>query len=155
MPCLQQLLFDSVGRHAESGIQWKRSCDLWPTSLRVLNAAILHTTVIADWAAFDDLVQIARERGLYRDQTRLVASFVRSLRDPDPKFVQTVVARTSEEVAQTGTLIQPDALNGLCMLGRTEEAFDLVDQASFAYMFDREGRWPREQDFSAPSAARA
>jgi adenylate cyclase len=88
-----------------------------------------------DWHAYDALVADARQRGSFGPSLRRIAWLYTNLRQPDAQSLSRMMERMRRELAATGT-VPLSALIGLHQLGRAEEAFELMEQASFAQFFD-------------------
>jgi hypothetical protein len=67
-------------------------------------------------------------------------ALARTLRDPQRQLLERAMERARQELERSGTLAL-DRLASLCTLGLVDEAFDLIDRASFGYMFDPELSW--------------
>jgi tetratricopeptide (TPR) repeat protein len=67
--------------------------------------------------------------------------FARNLLDPDRQSIERYLDEQRAELARTGT-VPIHAPWRLHALGLTEEAFELIDKASFAHLFERDGGTP-------------
>jgi adenylate cyclase len=88
-----------------------------------------------DWHAHDALVEDARQRGSFGPSLRRLAWFYANLRQADAQSLSRMMERMRRELATTGT-VPLTAVIGLHQLGWAEEAFELIEQASFAQFFD-------------------
>ena len=125
------------GRHDESSALWDKLRVLWPNSEDILWYAINSAIFRADWSRFETHVKDARDRGFYTEQLELMVWFARNLRDPDPIAIKAALDRARVDLACTGT-VTFDWLIGTYRLGQADETFDLIEQASFNYIFDPE-----------------
>ena len=130
-----------VGRRAEA-LQAEDDClARWPDVPGILNDAIVHTAEGSDWHRFETLVARAGERGLDSPRLRVLIEYYEHLRRPDPAYVANRLHAARQELARTGTA-QLHQFLALHSLGAEDETFELVDQASFANMFDPNGPPP-------------
>jgi len=108
-----------------------------------LNLNLINLAVFArDWAAFDEAEAFARAHGQLADPViRSSRWFGRAVRDGNSSYPGAIVRLVEAELGGSGAA--PLALlNVLCDLGRTDEAFDLAERASFVQLFDEEGGQP-------------
>ena len=134
-------MLDSMGQYAESRALSDWLLAQWPDSELTVYAAMASAYRNSDWARFDDLVARARERGLYSQTLRGLAWFAKNMRQPDQQALLGAVEWARQELARTGA-VSFEMLTGLYGLGMSDAVFELIEQASFAFMFDPEGRWP-------------
>ncbi|HEY2047904.1 MAG TPA: winged helix-turn-helix domain-containing protein [Caulobacteraceae bacterium] len=131
---------DFDGRHVESKGLWDTLLREWPASDLAARGAIANAVQAADWDRFDRLAAEALPR---LAQARLTRSWVRlgqALRNPQPAVFEQALGRARDQLANTGT-VAIDRLASLCELGLLDEAFGLVERASFSYMFDPALPW--------------
>jgi adenylate cyclase len=132
-------MLDIVGRFEDARAFWKKVCDLWPDNQVITLNAIYAAANHSDWGRFDELIAHVRERGLGTRTLRGSIAYGRQTRDPTPEVRARALAQARNTLARTGTLRALE-FTRLYKLGLTDEAFELIDQASFAYMFDPEQR---------------
>jgi adenylate cyclase len=137
-------MLDTVGRFDDARVFWKHACDLWPANPLIAMNAINAAASRGDWGRFDELVAHASEAGLNTRTVRGSIAYGLQVRDPTPEVRARALARARNRLAQVGALRALEISN-LYKLGLTDEAFDLIDQASFAYMFD-----PEQRSFNGP-----
>jgi TolB-like protein len=133
-------LLSFAGRHEESFALMDRLRAAWPDSEMVVFAAIAGAAQLADWARFDTLMKTSPVELTQSERFRGIRWLARNLRDPDPQSLARGLERRREELDRTGT-IPLDWLTTLHRLGLTDQTFELIDRASFAYMFDPEQSW--------------
>jgi adenylate cyclase len=141
-------MLDYAGRHGESRLLRERCLELWPDSGYIAWHAIASAVGSEDWDWFGELVKAARDHEIYDQQLRGVVWYGRNLRDPAAHSLKAYLEQTREDFRREGTL-SVDALTVLYRLGFGDEVFNLVDEASFAHMFDPEQRSPNRTDLSA------
>jgi adenylate cyclase len=141
--CLYACMLDAQGHYAESRALWVRFCAQWPNAEFILSNAINAAALNADWDRFDELVEVAREGDVYTERMRQQIWFGSNLRAPDPASINAVVSQAREEFTRRG-VVPTEWLTSLYRLGQIEPVFDLIERASFAFMFDPEQRWPSE-----------
>ena len=128
---------DCDGRYGESRVLWDAFRVQWPESGMVLRSAIAMAAYGRDWERVDRLIEGAESQ---LELTSGLLLLVRQLRDPDPRVTEGIAARARQELDETGA-VNFDWLISLYNLGRADETFDLVDRASFDYMFDPAQHW--------------
>jgi tetratricopeptide (TPR) repeat protein len=116
------------------GFRQKRPDDVG-LNLDLINLA----TFCRDWEAFDEAVAFARAHGQLADPTiRGALGFGRAVRNVDPAFAGAIRNVVEAELGRSGSA-PVQLLNVLCELGCNDAAFDAVERASFAQIFDEEG----------------
>lgn len=130
-----------VGRQDDARRALEDGLVRWPEVPRFVNDAIVEAFDNQAWERFDALVVRAGERGFDSPRLRGLISYYQHLRDPGPDYVDRMLDAVRRELARTGT-VRVNQLLGLHSLGAEEEAFELIDQASFAHMFDPDGPPP-------------
>jgi TolB-like protein len=130
-----------VGRREEA-LKAEDAClARWPEAPGIVNDAIVHAAEGPDWNRFDALVAKVAARGFESPRLRALIEYYEHLRRPDPAYVERTLRAARRDLARTGTVLIGQLL-GLHSLGAEEAAFELVDQASFAHMFDPDGPPP-------------
>jgi hypothetical protein len=94
-----------------------------------------------DWTWFDDLAGMSQARGFDSPGVRSAISAGHERRALSADLRERLLQRVRERLSRTGVLAISDftALHGY---GLTQEAFELIDQSSFDYMFDPDGGSP-------------
>ncbi len=128
-------MLDAQGRRQESRPLWERFRVLWPEAEVIAWNAVSCAANYADWPWFDALVKSVRQSGLYTPTVRGMVWFGHNLRNPDSNAIQAALDLAREQVARSGDA-SLELLTTLYRLGRRDEIFDLIDRASFAYVFD-------------------
>jgi TolB-like protein/class 3 adenylate cyclase len=132
---------NAVGRTGESAALFDQLLVRWPDMELVARNAIWNAANVEDWDRFEALAAGASERGLRGAALRADISYRRNVRSPRPEYVERLLNLARDELARRGTV----ALLNLIIVytvGLHEEAFQLVDRSSFAYMFDPAGPSP-------------
>jgi TolB-like protein len=134
-------MLDYAGRFAEAGAVYETAGALWPDNELIARDANLSAAAHGDWAWFDALVALVRERKLDTPTLNRAITNGRALREPEPGIRQRALARARSMLAETGD-VELFSLTFLYKLGLADEVFDLIERASFAFMFDPERRSP-------------
>jgi hypothetical protein len=130
-----------VGREEEAQQAYDDYLARWPEVSPIVNDAIVQAAERQDWDRFDTIVARAGERGFDNPRLRGLIGYYQQLRHPDPAHVAERLDAVRQELARTGT-VPINQFLALHSLGAEEEAFALVDQASFAHMFEPDGPPP-------------
>jgi adenylate cyclase len=133
-------MLDAQGRYGESRPLWERFRALWPDSETIAWNAIAAAAHNADWSRFDQLVDDTRGRGLNGPGMRSVVWFGRNLRGRNAESIRVALEHNRNQIARSGDA-PIEWLTSLYQLGLKDEVFEMIDQASFAYVFDREKKW--------------
>ena len=128
-------VMDGTGRSAEARTLRDEFCARWPDNALIVRDATSSAAVHGDWDRFDELVSGARERGLD------IQTLLRSEREPNPEVRAQALQAARAALAQTGVLPFATYTN-LSRMGLNDQVFELIDQASFGFMFDPEQRSP-------------
>jgi tetratricopeptide (TPR) repeat protein len=120
---------------------WESLCGRWPDNDGVAFFAIAAAATSGDWQGYDTFVAASRTRITTDPNFRDLVWFASNLRDPDPQSIRSGFEEAREELRRTGTL-PLHAMTALSQLGMKEEVFGLIEQASFAHVFDEAGPAP-------------
>jgi tetratricopeptide (TPR) repeat protein len=126
-----------VGRYVESRELLDRLLNIWPQAPVLLNNAIGFAGSAGDWDRIEALVHLAKARGLYGDRVRQFAEFARNLRTKDAGYAARFLGYARGQLSRTGNVPEIVFAN-LCQVGLVDEAFELMDEASFDYVLDAE-----------------
>ena len=137
-------ILENLGRYQESRAISENLLTRWPESLIIVYGALAHASQNADWDWFDEVLQIARERNMYTQRVRSLVWLARNLRNPNQESIKRGWDQALVSFTKTG-IVSFDTLTSFYRLGYTQEVFDLIDEASFDFMFDATERWPSEQ----------
>jgi adenylate cyclase len=132
---------DAAGRYTETKALWDAFCDRWPDSEMMIDASMAAAMQNADWDRFANLAGSPTTAPDPNGRRRAMAWYARNLRTPDAGAIGRLLERASQEQLKAGS-IRLDRLATLYNLGLRDEAFELIDRSSFAYMFDAEQGWP-------------
>ncbi len=114
---------------------WERLCERWPGNELIAWGAVCAAIDYDDWGWFDDVVAATRKQGFDSPTLRSAIAYGEVLRDPKPGVLARRLKRARDNLARTGQLpISEFAV--LHAMGMADEVFELIEQASFAYMFD-------------------
>ena len=130
---------DYAARFAEAHVVYDKLRTLWPDNELIARDAIGSAAAQGDWARFDELVAAVGQRGLDTSTLRRVIRNGHAVHDPQTRAHDLEVAR--DRLAKTGALPLATATY-LYRLGWRDEVFELIDEASFAFMFDPDRRSP-------------
>lgn len=137
--CACMLLFE--GRYSDSRILWSDLIARWPEVEYIWTGAIQAASANQDWERLDAIVAALKARGpLSRAHAGLI-EFTQAARTPEPRYVAAMVARAQSGVAKTGWL-DLRVVTSIHAFGAHDEAFGLIEQASFARMFDPDAAPP-------------
>jgi tetratricopeptide (TPR) repeat protein len=128
-------LLDFSGRFEEGTAFWKKVCLLWPDNELIVFNALYFAANKAEWGRFDELAAAARARGLSTTQLLNALAYGDSMRDRSKAALAGALPQARDTMARTGAPPLLD-FSRLYRLGLTDEVFELVDQATFAHMFD-------------------
>lgn len=124
-----------AGRDAECLGLWDSYCARWPDNELIAWGAICAALDYGQWIWFDDLIRTSSEKGFNSPTLHAAVTYGQQLRESDADVSAHVLHRVREKLARNGVLSIFD-LTKLHRLGMTEEAFELIAQSSFDYMFD-------------------
>ncbi len=124
-----------AGRDAECLGLWDSYCARWPDNELIAWGAICAALDYGQWIWFDDLIRTSSEKGFNSPTLHAAITYGQQLRESDADVSAHVLQRVREKLARNGVLSIFD-LTKLHRLGMTEEAFELIAQSSFDYMFD-------------------
>ncbi|HEY3947591.1 winged helix-turn-helix domain-containing protein [Phenylobacterium sp.] len=128
-------ILDFAGRGYVERAQWASLCERWPDNQLILWGALCFAAERPQSPWFDDLVAEARERELDAPVFRHTIGYGKRLRAADPSRRTPYLQNARKTLAEEGAL-PLWVFTTLCRFGFIEETFDLIDQASFAFMFD-------------------
>jgi TolB-like protein len=141
--CWYALALDSLGRYAESRPLWEEHFHRWPeASVSITMNALASAGDGGDWAWFETLVS-ETPSSLFAEhpEIRGMVPFYRSLRDPNPGHLSRLRASAERALAESGA-VPLNLLTAECSMGLLDEAFRLVDQSSYEFVFDPDGALP-------------
>jgi tetratricopeptide (TPR) repeat protein len=133
-------LLDYAGLIEEGRALWNVLCAQWPDNELISCNAVGHAAGRFDWAWFDECVAAAKGE-FDTAWLRRSIDYGLALRAPGAVTQARVLKETRDTLNRTGSL-PLHRLGFLCRLGLADEAFGLLDEISFAYMFDPERRSP-------------
>jgi TolB-like protein len=137
--CASMLGFD--GRHDDSRILWDDLIARWPEVDYMWTGAIQMAAANGDWTRLDAIVAALEARGPLSNLHRSTIAYAMALRVPNPDYQAKLLARARQGVTKTGWL-DLLVISSLSALGLIEETFELIEQASFAQMFDPDAAPP-------------
>ena len=91
------------------------------------------------WERVERIIESIEKQGPFGERTNAALRRVNELRLEDPEDALAKLRRERRRIAETGTMSLNIAL--LCRDGFADEAFDLVERASFEHLFEPEGRF--------------
>jgi adenylate cyclase len=107
----------------------------WPDNALIAANAILVAACLGDWAWFDELVVVARERHLESATLHRCISTGQAMRSSDPVTRSSFIRQARDALSRSGSLSLGTCMN-LCNLGAIDEAFELIGQTSLDHMLD-------------------
>jgi len=128
----------NVGRYADAGQIWDWMLTQWPKSDTAMGIAASFASMQGDWARFDEIVRRAHDAGALLAEWGIEESQL--LRAPHSQLTQGFLQRARDDFAQTKT-VHFRKLRILYRLGLRDDAFAMIEEASFAFMSDPEQRW--------------
>ncbi len=134
-------LLDYAGLIEEGRVLWNRLCAQWPENELISMSVIAHAAARLDWDWFDDLVAASEKYEFDSPMLRRSIGYGKALRAPGPEMQARALKRAKDNLSRTGS-IPLWSFAFLYRLGLVDEAYHLINQASFAYMFDPELRSP-------------
>jgi hypothetical protein len=126
------------GKHEDSRRQWTELTQRFPDVDYIWLGALSVAAAYGDWDHFDAIVARLSARGPLSPAHRGVIMYGRAVQQPNPGFVKLLLDRAQTDLDGTGAL-DLRLLASIHALGATEEAFELVERATFASMFDPNG----------------
>jgi TolB-like protein len=133
--CWYAYTLEFTGRDQECRRLWETLLERWPDNELITWGALGAAAGFGAWDWFEDLASAARSRGFDSPSVRNSIFYGRQRRVLDADVAANRLSRARERLAQTRVLAIAEFL-GLNMSGLVDEAFELIDQASFDYMFD-------------------
>ncbi|HVN02673.1 MAG TPA: TIR domain-containing protein [Caulobacteraceae bacterium] len=133
--CWYAVTVEYAGREAACRDLWRRFTAQWPDNELIAWGAVCAAYDYRDWDWFDDLVAAAREKQFASPTLQSSIAGGGRLRAPTAAVQQRELKRARERLAKDGVL-PVWVFKTLYDLGLADETFELVGQASFAYMFD-------------------
>jgi TolB-like protein len=134
-------LLDYAGRAEEGLASLKTFCSRWPDNDLIAWNAVAGATFRSDWRWFDELVVSVRKKNLDGSMLREFIAYGEALREPRPDVKEAALRSAKEALGRHGTL-PARTFRFLHQLGLVDETFELIEECSFAYMFDPEQRSP-------------
>jgi tetratricopeptide (TPR) repeat protein len=113
----------------------------WPTYLGLTVMALNIAAWEGDWNRFEALAKFAGDAGLDGPQLYWAVRTGRAIRDHDTETLGSVSSGLRNQLSRTGS-VRLDSIFAAVQLGLKEEAFQAVDEASFAHMSQTEGPLP-------------
>ncbi|HUO11656.1 MAG TPA: TIR domain-containing protein [Caulobacteraceae bacterium] len=126
----------AAGRYAESKEVFERNLGAWPRAPLLFSNAIGFAAAAQDWERVEVVTMLARENGV-GDAVQQMVDLVRALRTKDARYAAGYLRFARSELERTGNVSELEIAN-LCAFGLADEAFDLVERASFDYVSDAE-----------------
>jgi adenylate cyclase len=150
-------LLGALGRHDEARVLWDAALAHWPEVEALAGEAIADAANAGEWVRLDALIDASRRRGHVGARFEAFARAQRNRQTPRPEALQAHRDRVAVRFARDGRITLND-LTRLHALGAADEAFDYVERASFAHMFEaggalRAGPWAPAVIFVAANRA--
>jgi tetratricopeptide (TPR) repeat protein len=150
-------LLGALSRHDEARPLWDAALARWPEVEALACEAIADAANAGDWPRLELLIDASRRRGHVSARFQAFAEAHRNRRAPRPGTLQAHRDRIAERFARDRRIALID-LTHLHAMGAADEAFDYVERASFAHMFEaggelRAGVWAPAVIFVAANRA--
>ena len=113
----------------------------WPTYLGLTVMALSLAAWNRDWDRFEAVAKQAEAAGLEGPQLYWAVRTGRASRHPDAETAASLSRGLLNQLSRTGT-VRLDSLFAASQLGLVQEAFQAIDEASFAHLFEAEGPLP-------------
>jgi TolB-like protein len=126
------------GYYGESQALFEDFIARWPTFIGLIVMALNLAAWQGDWDRFETLAGRAEANGLEGSQLYWALRTGRAARDRDEATIEALGRGLRNQLDRTGT-VRLDSLFAASQLGLTEEAFQAVEAASFAHMFQVDG----------------
>jgi TolB-like protein/tetratricopeptide (TPR) repeat protein len=129
------------GQIAESGRVLDAAQARWPENEVLAGNAMGSAARRGDRARVERLAEAWSAAAASKPTLQDAISYARNMLEPDPEWIRKYLAKQQEALARSGTvpLFGPFRLYHL---GLTEEAYALLDEASFDHLFDPDGPSP-------------
>jgi adenylate cyclase len=134
-------LLDAVGRAEACRDLYEHLTALWPDNALIAWSAIDSAVDQGDWPCADARLKTAHERGIDTPSLQGAIAYAESMRRPTPEAQARLLTEARDTLTETGVL-PLGSFTILHRVGLTDEVFDLIGQASFAYMLDPDQRSP-------------
>jgi hypothetical protein len=108
-----------------------------------MSALLTIPALAGDWAMFDKMIAPAKQRGIASPDIGRYLLYLEALRNPSPALAEATLHRLRQTLAAKGT-VSTREFGFAFVLDRKDEAFDLVEKASFAHLFDPQGAPPSQ-----------
>jgi TolB-like protein len=128
-----KMLYD-LGRQAEALEAWDVGRRRWPRHEGMSGPALYYAACAGDWARVDEIEAFMSGAGPWSKLTLANLEAAKVIRHPTPELRRQVVSVAREQLARTGTL-RFTFLGYLSVLGLIDEAYELVEAASFDHLF--------------------
>ena len=127
------------GRHKAACARFDDAVARWPDNGFVRTTAIGKAIEMRDWARVDRYAAVPDDVGIYTAWVAVLVQAASEMRDWTPELSARHLSQNQAILAATGT-IYLSPLGYLCGQGLTDEVYALVEQASFAHLFQPGGR---------------
>jgi TolB-like protein len=140
-------LLNLAGQYEEAGRLNDAARERWPENELVAVNAMAYAARLGDKAKVQRLAEQWTAAAAESDRMQDAILYARNLVEPDPESLKAWVVALRDGLERTGTvrLTVPQRLNAL---GLTETAFELIDKASFAYLYDENAPSPPGSGFA-------
>ena len=133
------VMLSETGRIDEAYRVFSEGARRWPKFDSLIANPISVAACLEDWEQVDAFIADAKAAGLDTPDIRGVSKLAQMKRNDDQAAIERRLARFRERVARNGRV----TFNDMCLLsalGRTAEAFDAIEDLSFAHLFTPEGK---------------
>jgi adenylate cyclase len=132
-------ILDDIGQASRSEALFDEMRAKWPTLDYVTITALFRAAQARHWSRVDQLTESLRSDGPFGERTSAALRRIDELRQEAAADALAKLERERRRIAETGAMSLNIAL--LCRDGHADEAFDLAERASFAHLFEPDGRF--------------
>jgi TolB-like protein len=130
-----------VGRYDKSKAVCQKGMESWPGNSSIMGIALYVAALAQDWGWYDEVKAEIDRLGLKDSELDETIAEASADRDFTPDHAAQVLAEATAGVARDGILTMLMTLR-LAWMGLLDEAFDLIEQASYDFMLDPDGPPP-------------
>ena len=130
------------GRLDEAFDVWDRARARWPTFDVLTFNPLLFAIGVGDWTRADRLIAHVEDHQLDGQRVRDVTRRAHNVRQGAPTYVEDLLGELRDQLRETGTVSLGKFVDA-CRQGGHDAAFEIVERASFAHLFQPGGRLAR------------
>jgi TolB-like protein len=131
----------ALGHCAKAKALCEQGMGSWPGNPSIMGTSLYVAALSQDWAWYDRLIAEIVRLGLKDEELDETIAETSADRDFTPAHAEAVLAEAAAGVARDGMLTMPMTLR-LSWMGKLDEVFELIEQASYEFMLDPDGPPP-------------